>query len=80
MHMRVGIGLHVEAVAVLPAGVEAFDERVPYLSRAVGAGIERVFNKGIIGTRPEEHQRAGGRILRKDGEVNTGAMYRGAER
>ena len=46
MDLRIGVGLHVEAVAVLHARVQAFDERVPYLSGAIGARIERNSTKG----------------------------------
>src|SRR5271157_5375622 len=79
MHRRIWIGLHVKAIAVLHAGVEAFDKRMPHLPGPVGVGIKWELDKRIVGPRPEQHQRAGGSVFREDGEINAGAPQRGAK-
>ncbi len=78
IHLRIGIGLHVEAVTVLAAGVQSFDEHVPHLAGSVGQRIERELNVRVGCSRLEEHQRARGGMLGKNRKVHTAAAHRGA--
>ncbi len=70
MHCWIGIGLHVEAETVLHAGVEPFHAGVPHLSGAVGVGIERKLDEGLLSSRLEQSQRARCRVLGEDGKVD----------
>ena len=63
INLRVGIGLHVEAVAVLHSRIHAFHKRVPHLPGAVAARIEGNLSEGLLRRRLQQHQRAGGRML-----------------
>src|ERR1035438_9678368 len=73
MHIGIRIGLHVEAVTILHAGVEPFHENMPYLPGAVGAWIESELDKGMLRSRLQENQRARRRVLREDGKVDPSA-------
>ena len=80
MHMRIGIGLHVEAEAILHTGIEAFDKDMPHLPGAVGVGIEGILGKGTLGSRLQQNQRARRRMFGKNGEVDSRAAQRCAQR
>ena len=67
MHVRIGIGLDVEAEAILHPGIEAFDKGMPHLPGAIGVGIEKILGQGTLGSWLQQNQRARRRVFRKNG-------------
>ena len=79
INIGVGIGLHVEAIAVVHAGIEAFDEDMPNLSRSVGSRVKRKAGDRSCDTGFQQHQGTRRSVLGEDGEINAAAMQRCAQ-